>query len=247
MNRIHPCATPLALAGVLMLAACGFGETDDTGPADLDPAVAQALNAPLMTDPDLTALNEANAALTGSTDHSLPLPVANPEAIRDAQDRAIALVGGHSALAQLPQPEEIAEEPGDSPLVLLEDVATRVSDRKACFSGLRYSAVWAARMPASLPLFPRGAVTEALGRDGRDCALRAVRFATPVLAEDILQFYATRATRDKLAYTYSASERLWRLEGRKPGLAFVVEVRPALLGGQEVDLVVASSSAVSSR
>ena len=136
MNRIHPCATPLALAGVLLLAACGFGETDDTGPADLDPAVAQALNAPLMTDPDLTALNEANAALTGSTDHSLPLPVANPEAIRDAQDRAIALVGGHSALAQLPQPEEIAEEPGDSPLVLLEDVATRVSDRKACFSGL---------------------------------------------------------------------------------------------------------------
>lgn len=247
MNRSLSCATPLALAGALLLAACGFGESGEPVPAELDPAVAQALSAPLMSDPDLARLNEANAALTGSGDHSLPLQVANAEAIRDAQDRAIALAGGRSSLVEMPEPEAIADAPADSPLVLLEDVASRVADSRTCLSEVRYSAAWAARLPASHPVFPRGAVTEAFGQDGRTCALRATRFVTPVPAEDIVQFYATLARREKIAFTYSVSEQLWRLEGGKPGMDFVVEVRPSLLGGQEVDLVVASGSAVSPR
>lgn len=247
MDRSPYRTTPVALAGALLLAACGFGEPDEPGPTELDPAVAQALNAPLMSDPDLASLNEANAALTGSSDHSIPLQVANAEAIRDAQDRAIVLAGGRSALVELPEGEEIADAPGDSPLVLLEDVASRVSDNQACLSGWRYSAAWAAKLPASQPVFPRGAVTEAFGQDSRTCTLRAVRFVTPVPAGDIVQFYATLATREKAAFTYSVTEQLWRLEGGKPGMAFVVEVRPSLLGGQEVDLVTASGSAVSPR
>lgn len=247
MIGTRTCATPLVLVGSLLLAACGLGASDESSIAELDPAVAKALSAPLMTDPDLARLNEANAALSGSRDHSLPLLVTTPQAIRDAQDRAIALAGGRSALASLPEPESLPDEGEESPLVLLEDVARRVNAADACLADVRYSAVWASKLPDRLPVYPRGAVTEAFGRDGPDCTVRAVRFVSPVPPGDMLQFYATIAGQEKYTLTYRASKQLWQLEGHKPDTAFMVEVRPSLLGGQEVDLIVVSGSAVSPR
>ena len=247
MARCRTCATPTALAALLLLGGCGAEEPRaDTG-LDLDPAVAKALSAPLLTDPDLAGINEANAALTGSRDQSLPLLIATPEAIREAQDRAIALVGGRSGLAELPPTDDLAGEGGESPLVLLDDLALRVAPAPACQEKIRYSAVWAGRLPDRLPVYPRGAVIEALGQDEAGCALRAVRFVSPVPAEDILRFFATLAAREQIEVAYSANDKQWRIEGGKPGARLLVEVRPSLLEGQEVDLVYASGSAISPR
>ncbi|OZA90792.1 MAG: hypothetical protein B7X57_10945, partial [Erythrobacter sp. 34-65-8] len=98
MKSARSCAMPLALVAPLLLAACSDAPGEIGPQEDIDPAVAHALNEPLMTDPDLVSSNEANAALTGSQDHSLPADIATPEAIREAQDRAVALLGGSGAV-----------------------------------------------------------------------------------------------------------------------------------------------------
>lgn len=247
MVTSRPRATPLVLACLLLLGACGFGAAEEPEEAELDPAVARALEAPLMTDPDLAGLNEANAALTGSRDHSLPTLVATQEAVRDAQDQAIRLAGGRSGLAELPPAKPIEAITEESPLVLLEDVAARMQLPQTCLAGVRYSTGWAARLPARLPVYPRGAVVEAFGRDGTGCAMRAVRFASPVPAQEILRFYATLAARDGFTVTYGESTGLWRIEARKADARLLVEVRPSLLEGQEIDLVSAAGTAVSRR
>lgn len=247
MVTSRPRATPLVLASTLLLAACDLGSVDEPEDAELDPAVARALEAPLMTDPDLAGLNEANAALTGSRDHSLPTMVATQEAVRDAQDQAIRFAGGRSGLGELPAAEPIDTTVGESPLVLLEDVATQHDLPPTCLDGVRYSASWAARLPARLPVYPRGAVVEAFGRDGRDCTIRAVRFSSPVPAQEILRFYATLATQEGFAITYGETTGLWRIEASKAGARVLVEVRPSLVEGQEVDLVSVAGTAVSRR
>lgn len=247
MVRSRSKATLSVVACTLLLAACGDADEPAVRSDEIDPAVARSLNAPLMTDPDLAGLNEANAALTGSRDHSLPALVDNPEAVRAAQDRAIALVGGRDRLLELPEAEALDSEPGESPLVLLEDVVKAVVTPDKCLTDARLSAAWAARLPAQFQVYPRGAVIEALGRDGSDCALRAVRFASPVPSEDIMRFYATLARKDGFAITYYSDGVVSRLAGRKRGSALVVELRPSLLAGQEVDLIHAAGSVVSLR
>lgn len=247
MVRSRTTATPALFAAALLLAACGDDDLDGGSTAEIDPAVEKALLAPLLTDPDLAALNEANAALTGSRDQSLPLVIATPEAIRQAQDRAVDILGGHSRVVELPGPAAMRADAGESPLVLLEDVVAEVVPAKICLAEAHYAFVWAARLPDRLPVFPRGAVIEALGQDHPQCALRAVRFASPVPAEDILRFYATLAAREQIGVTYGKADGLWRIEGSRPGAVLRVEVRPSLLSGQEVDLVYASGNEISPR
>lgn len=247
MVRCQSSATLLAIACTLVLAGCQ-GADEPTGKVDeLDPAVARSLDAMLMTDPDLAGLNEANAALTASRDHSLPALIDNPDAVRDAQDRAIALLGGRDRLIELPEAEALSGEPGESPLVLLDDVVSATVKPEACLSGVKMSANWAARLPASLPVYPRGSVIEALGQDGSDCALRAVRYASPVPSDEIMRFYATLARKEGFTATYRSNGKVSRLTGRKAGSVMVVEIRPSLLAGQEVDLIHAAGPAVSLR
>ena len=247
MVRCQTSATLLAIVCTLVLAACGGAVEPDSKVDELDPAVARSLDAMLMTDPDLAGLNEANAALTASRDHSLPALVDSPDAVRDAQDLAIALVGGRDRLIELPEAEALDGEPGESPLVLLDDVVSDMVKPEACLNGVRLSANWAAKLPASLPVYPRGSVTEALGRDGSDCALRAVRFVSPVPSDEIMRLYVTLARKEGFTSTYESNGDVSRLTGRKVGSVMIVEIRPSLLAGREVDLIQAAGPAVSLR
>lgn len=227
-----------ALAAVLALAGCGGSAKDESGALpEPDPAVGRALNAALMSDPDLSGLNEANAALSGPGDEALPRVLDTPEAIRDATDRALRLTAGATESVTLPDPAPLAGGGDGSPLVLLEEVVASEPAARACLPGSRYSARWAAQLPEALPVYPRGTVIEALGRSGPPCTLQAVRFVSPVPADAIRRFYHVMAGRAGFSLRYSAGEDAWRIEGRRSGARLVIEGRESLLGGHEVDLV----------
>ena len=64
----------LALAALALLAACNARAERAAAPAPRDPAVIAALEAPLLSDPDLVTLDRRNAVLSdpGPIDGSLP-------------------------------------------------------------------------------------------------------------------------------------------------------------------------------
>lgn len=231
-------AQPFALPAVLLIAACG-GTAEPADPlVDIDPVVRQALGDNLLTDPDLVGQNEASAALTVGTDQSVPAEIATQEAIREARDRAIAQLGGRDAVPELPEPRELAASDSDAPLVMLIDQAAALPDSAACLASARFSTVWAARLPDTLPVFPRGATREALGSDRQQCRLRAVRFHTPVPAADVLRFYYGKASEGGYQLQYAARGERHLLEGEGADTRFALAIRPSLAGSNEVDLVV---------
>ncbi len=237
----HACASAPAMLqryvpalACLALLACAQ-EGVDTDPPERDPAVARALADQLMVDPDLVGQNEAPAALTADTNFSIPLEIATPEAVRDAQREAEELVG--RAGAELPRPEPLSRG-SPSPLARLSDQAARMPDAAECLGLATQSAVWAARLPAAMPVYPRGATQQALGSDAPRCGLRVVRFTSPVPVKDITRFYFAKARAAGLAPRYSAAGDEHRIEGRRGTMRFSMHLRPHLSGSNEVDLVV---------
>jgi hypothetical protein len=190
-----------------------------------------------MVDPDLAGQNEAGAALTGGTDQSIPLAIDTPEAIGDAQRQAAVLLREAGAGGELPTAGRLAEGP-PSPLALLGDEAARLPDAAECLGAASRSAIWATRLPAALPVYPRGATQEAFGSDAPRCALRAVRFTSPVPPEDIVRFYHARTRAAGLAPRYRAAAGEHRIEGGRGAMRFAVHLRPHLSGASEIDLVV---------
>ena len=141
-----------------------------------------------MTDPDLSTLNEAGAALTVVSDGTLPLLPATREAIELARDEAASLVGGTDKLVLLREPRATANAipitatPGEQ--------LAAVIGGGACVERLRRGAIWAARMPAEMPVYPRAALTSAAGSQSAGCDVRVLTFGTPVDFADVLAFYA---------------------------------------------------------
>jgi hypothetical protein len=227
-----PYLAPLALA--LVLAGCQ-PEADSVDEGERDPAVAQALNDQLLVDPDLVGQNEASAALTGGSDQSVPLEIATTEAIRSAQQRALALVGEDGVLPELPAARPL---PDQSPMSFLAQEAARVGGIRVCMDRAEQSAIWAARLPVQLPVYPRGATQDAIGSDAAGCSFRAVRFTTPVAAEDVAAFYQASARKAGYRTTYLAGSGQRRIEGTRGDARVVVHLRPGLDDTVEVDLIV---------
>lgn len=224
------------LVMLLAIAACADEQVDDGLASELDPAVAQALSDQLMVDPDLVGQNEAGAALTLTNDQSVPLEIDTPEAIADAQRRATAILRGMGGAVELPEASQLRET--SATLSLLVDEIVRLPDAAECLPDANQSAVWAARVPLSLPIYPRGATQDAWGSDAPRCALRAVRFTSPVAAEEIALFYFTVARAAGWRPRYRAGEGEHRIEGGDVSTRFAVHVRSHYSGGREIDLVV---------
>ncbi len=208
------------------LAGCGSSEPPEAQPPT-DPAVAQALNDPLMTDPDLSQRNEGAAALTVTVDSRLPQLPATPEAIAAAQADAARLVGGREKLVR--PPEAVGDVP---PLPAAWSPETRLVALGAgqCAVRLTATTMWAARMPVALPVYPRGATLAAAGSTAPGCDVRTVRFASPVPVPDVLAFYWTRATASRLSPRHLKSGDTAVVRGTGAGLAF--EVRARAIGDQ---------------
>ncbi len=204
----------------------------------MDPASQQALNDPILTDPDLSHQNEGNTALTGGIDHSLPLENTTPQAIRAAREEAIRLLGGNSKLRDLPEP---AWMDNMDKLTDVLDEAARMVARSDCEHAVSYTALWAAKMPEEFPVYPRGATQEAAGSEKGTCRFRAVSFRTPVPLEETLAFYYSRALDAGYVVGYSANEAEHVLGGTHERSAFLIHARRDETGVTEIDLVTGSS------
>lgn len=178
------------LATALALSAQGCGQDPAAPEGEVDPAVSGALAGPVMSDPDLAASNQGNAALGGGGPASAEIPteLRSPEAIAAARKEAARLAG--AAIPPLPQP-------GKSPrAVSRADMAvTAVALAQAagvepdCARSLGYTFAWAGRMPSALPIYPRGNVQEAAGQAAAGCDVRSVVFVSPVPVAEVAAFY----------------------------------------------------------
>ena len=223
------------------LAACGPGEGASPPPAEQDPAIEQALNDPLMIDPDLASRNEGNAALSGPPDGALPVPDTSPEEVAAARAEALALLGGRGNVPELPEAEPGEPIPGTAQLTAGAR-AELLPGTRACIDRLTYTFDWAARMPETLPVYPRAAARESAGADADGCVLRSIRFVTPVTVEDVLAFYLGRARQAGLSAQLVEAGEWTTLEGRGSGLAYRIDARA--VGGDLTDVALVTSGGV---
>lgn len=228
--------TSLALP-LLLLAACGDEPTEGDPMAAEDPAARDALNDQIMVDPDLANQNEANAALTANDGRALPPENATPEAIAAAREEAIALVGGGAKLAAPPAARQVQGDIPESATLTAASRAALSSGGGNCAEMVDYSTAWAARLPAAMPVYPRGATQEAAGTDKDGCALRVVNFLTPVPLDDVLAFYNTRAKANGYSTEHLLKDGDNILSGTKGSASYVVYARRLSSGITEVDLV----------
>jgi len=212
----------------LLLAGCGSEEAPSTEPDD-DPALTAALGEQIMVDPDLVGQNRANSAAAMPSQTDIRPTVDNgPEAIAAARAEALRLVGGAGRMKRAP-------DSGEANAVIA--AAERAAAGSDCAGSARYTAQWAARLPAPFPVYPRGAVQEAAGTDAAGCALRVVGFVTPVPLDEVMDFYFTRA-RD----AGFSGQRVQRdgddvLAGAKGSASYAVYARRLRSGNTEVELI----------
>lgn len=211
---------------------------------DGDPLMTSVLAGPIMADPDLVHLDAVNQAVSLTPlNGSIPLPDSGLGALTAARAEAREMVGGHAMMRSAPEAEEIAGElPAKATLSVLARAASAGGAAiENCVALAEFSAIWAARMPEALPVYPRGAVHEAAGTNAAGCALRAVNFTTPVPRQEVIDFYYTRAANAG----YSAQRRLQGgydiLTGTRDGAGYMVFARSLPADRTEIDLVTAGS------
>jgi len=243
------CRRPL-LPGLLAmaLASCGGGADKDAPLATLDapltrnaadPALREALETPLASDPDLTG--EANRDAVRPSDRPLngALPLLLPPA--QAKEAALRLAGGR--LVPAPAATQSITSTGTMPATLAGLARQRLaSGGERCDDGTEsHDMGWSGRLPAALPIYPGAHVTEAAGADeaGR-CAFRAVSFTTGVAVGEVVDFYATMAKRGGYSVEHAEHNGADVLDGAKgkDGGAYFLRVEEAPGGGSAVDLVV---------
>lgn len=224
--------------GAALLTACGEPATVIV--ADDDPILRVALDEPIMIDPDLVGQNGANGALAlPPQDGYLPTIDDGPEIVSAARAEALKLVGGPGRMREAPEPREMAGATPPEGAVLTVEARVAATSRQMgrCTERMKYTTSWAARLPASFPVYPQAAVQEAAGTDASDCALRVVNFVTPVPVEEVVDFYFTQAH----ATGYSAIRVLREgedvLSGKRGGASYAVYVRRITSGNTAVDLI----------
>jgi hypothetical protein len=234
----------LGLPLALILASCGGAPSEearlnqldaelvDAAPnAAADPAVTAALREQIMVDPALVQSANADAARPPAQ----PVTAAVPPV--DIAPPAKAATGDEAAL---PPPSATcpACDKARRALTLGALAAGQGGTAGQCAGRVSYSAGWAAKLPASLPLHPDARVLEAAGADGQGCALRVVSFATTVPVERLLGWYWARARAAGFRAEHQASGGEHVVAGTRPGGAFFLSARPRPGGGAEADLMV---------
>lgn len=224
-------ARALIVFSLLPLAACSREAKDAPAP---DPMIAAAIAASLMSDPDLSALNRAGVALTGTGVPSAPIPTdeTSEEFKSAALDEATRLAGG--ALKPAPSAASDDKVQGGETALLSWGKAFA---RKACMAKAAHGFIWAARLPAPFAVIPRGHVQEAAGSDDAGCVLRAVTFRSALAPQVVLDFYATRASVAGFRPEHRADGDFHVLEASKGGTGFALFVRSGPDGLTEADLL----------
>lgn len=216
-----------------LLAGCGDEpKSPEKPPADA--AVGGALGDPILVDPALDGQNPARAGMAGGgvAIGGIPPEQRSPKAVAAAIGEAARMAGG--AILSAPAPSAASER---AETVTAGQLAAKAPGESSCAGKIDYSAIWAARLPEALAIYPRGHVQEAAGTDKDGCRLRVVTFVTPVGVSDVIDFYYTRAR----AAGYDAEHRTEGkdavLGGGKGAAAYVLYVRKRDDGLTEADLI----------
>ncbi len=235
-------ALPLLLAP--LLAACGKPAappqqdldsldrelTEGAKPANQrDPALTAALRDQIMVDP----------AMTQSANTNVVRPPSRPDAGSVPPDAAGARPDGVTAADLKPVPAAKGDCPAcrkaDGALTLGELARRQAPATAACAQAVSYSAGWANRLPANVPLYPDARVLEAAGNDA--CGLRIVSFASSAPTGRILDWYNARVTRAGYSAEHQADGARHVLGGTHGDAAFILYATPRPGGGTDVDLV----------
>lgn len=227
---------PLALAG------CGGADTTNNMISDAelgnaaDPAITSALQDQIMVDPQLGRQANGDAIRPPSQPYSGGVP-----------DDAVATNGTKvdtSGLMKTPAPvtgKDCPQCAAAREAVTLGGIAARQKNPaiKGCAGALKYSAAWAQRLPADLPLFPQARVIEAAGAAGGKCALRVVSFSVAQPMQTMLDWYYTRATRAGYSSEHQIDGAQHILGGtrRRDDGAYVLFLTARRDGGTDVDMV----------
>lgn len=213
----------VASALALTLAACGGSDKaaldtldgELTGKGDADPALTAALEDQIMVDPALSGQANEDAIRPASQPYQAPIPATEiaPQSKPDASPTL-----GSLAEAQ-------AEISKDS--------------FNGCALDVQYSADYAARLPADLPLYPQSQVSEAAGSDQGGCKLRAVSHSTAADLKSVAVHYAANARKAGYQVQTKIEGKGVMVWGKRAadGGAFYVILNPAS-GGTVADLVV---------
>jgi len=247
----------VALALVAALAACG---TRDSGAPNLDsldnelvdagdtsnirdPALMSALQDQIMVDPTLAQQANNDAVRPPARPYSGAVP---PDGIAVPPGGAAATSGAATSerLKSAPAPTRgsgcIQCEAARQSLTLGALAARQKDPRTSgCARTLRYSARWAERLPADLPLYPDARVAEAAGSQSGSCTMRAVSFASSAPLQKVLDWYYTRAINAGYSAEHQADGAEHVLGGtrnRDDG-AFALFLTSRADGGTDVDLV----------
>lgn len=229
---------PIILSLVLTLAACG-DEAKPDPKAERDSAVAAALDDPIMADPDLASQNRGNTALSGGGPAMAEVPpdLRTPEEAERAKQAAEELFGGR--IEPAPAAAQTLPESRLARAVTMEGVAQALAlGGAACPAKLDYGFIWAARLPAALPIYPRGHTRVAVGTDDSACRARVVRFASPVSVADLTDFYFASASKSGLSPQRRREGADEVVAGTKGKASFAVYIRTSKDGLSEVDLAV---------
>jgi hypothetical protein len=233
------------LLAPLALAACGGNEDaaqnniaaldDELAGNGADPALMGALQDQIMVDPQLAQQSNKDAIRPPSQPYSAPLPAETVAAGKTAMPRDGELMKAPAPTAG--GPAFAAQEQS----VTLGGLAARQRDprARACADKLTYSASWAARMPAAMPLHPQARVTEAAGTQADGCSLRAVTFSTPQPLQTMIDWYYTRAVKGGYSAEHQLKEGTHLLGGTRKadGSAFIVFLSARGDGGTDIDLL----------
>lgn len=241
----------LVLAAPFALAACGTANPSDENLDSLDaeltnataaakpandPALMSALEDQIMVDPALAQQSNADALRPAGQPYSAQVPADDTAAGDGKQDLP------KGPLMRTPEPKagcpqcETAKQ-----AVTLGGLAVRQKTARTaqCVGGLRYSAGWATRMPADLPIYPNARLIEAAGNDRGGCALRAASFVTGADVQAVLDWYYTRTMTAGYESEHQAADGEHVLGGNreKDAAAFILFARPRDGGGTEVDVI----------
>lgn len=222
-----------ALVLVLLLAGCDRGQREPAPPAPVDPAVVDALADPIMTDPELASQNDAHAAIGVSG----PIEAALPPIDRSEEAVAAARAAAGAVPSAPPAQRGDAGPLRDAVTAAQMASAARIA-APACIDEIRYTAQWAAQLPAGLDLYPRGAVEEAAGVARPGCAFRVVHYATPVAVDDVIAFHHARLGAAGYSSQVLADGEDRVLRGRKGAVTYVVYVRKDERGLTVADVIV---------
>ena len=198
--------------------------------AGRDPALTASLADQIMVDPALTQGSNANAVRPPNRPDPRAVP---PADIARTDDRV-----DPKTLRKAPAPTaDCPECRARDGAMTLGALAGRQGSQGSCAAKVAYSAGWANRLPAAIPLYPDARVLEAAGASRDGCALRVVTFASTAPLDRVLDWYYTRATAGGYSAEHKVDGKQHVLAGTRGDAAYVVYASPRAGGGTQVDLV----------